>query len=408
MKSMDIAVIGAGASGMAAAITALEYGKSVVIYEANEMAGRKILATGNGKCNFTNEMIQENAYHTDDQDILKKILDQYTGSEIRKWFELHGMESKLKNGYCYPFSEQSSTVQEILLSSIEQKNGKIIYHAPINEINYQNGLFVIRHGSEQTAFHRCILACGSDAGNFIKPRDCSPYDCAENFGLSITSKLPALTKCICFENDFKILSGVRTDAELTVYENKTRLSSERGEVQFTSQGLSGIVFFQLSGLISEKKAQGCQIQVHLNFFPDFSSAQVFDLFEKRFQQISGKTIETFFLGLWNKKIMTALCRRAGLKITEQASHYKKEQLWNVFSLAEDFVVSVKQMASLEEAQVCRGGISLLEIRETLEAKKFSGLFICGELLNVDGICGGYNLHWAWASGITAGKNAANF
>lgn len=406
MKIMDIAVIGAGASGMAAAVTALEAGRKVILYEADETAGRKILATGNGRCNFTNELLSEDAYHTDGPLILRTILQKYTAEDIRSWFEKHGMLSKSRNGYCYPFSDQASTVREILLSAIEQYHGKIICSTPIREIRCQNGLFLIGRGQEQTAFHHCILACGSEAGGFMRIPGLSPYLCASQFGLSCTDRLPALTRCSCHENDFKILSGVRADARLTVSVDGKDLAGDRGEVQFTSQGLSGIVFFQLSGIVSEKISQGYHVQIHVDLCPDFSLLQLSGLLETRLAGIAGKSVETFFLGMWNQKITAALCRRAGLELKKQAADYSPAQLKSVLTYAKDCIFTVSQMASMKEAQVCRGGISLSEVNASLESLKYPGLFLCGELLNVDGICGGYNLHWAWASGITAGLGAS--
>lgn len=406
MRVMDVAVIGGGASGMAATIAALQSGKSVMLFEGNEKIGKKLLATGNGKCNFTHKNISSEYYHCNDKKVLDEIFSEFTTRNIVDWFQKLGMESKEKNGYYYPLSEQASTVLDVMQITIEEKKGVIVTQNPINELRIQNGLFILYKGKEKIAFRKCVLATGSFAGRFIKKQECDPYGCVRSLGLQMTKMYPSLTKGICVEKDIKLLSGVRAESVLSLYQDGRCIGSESGEVQFTAQGLSGIVFFQLSGHIAESIAEHKNMTIHMNIMPGTKKEEAYLILQKRYDVWKNRTIENFLIGIWNKKMTNFLCKRADLDCNALVYTYPLETIRGVIDLAYDVVFQIKAVATIEEAQVCRGGVSMTEINSDLSVKKIPGLFLCGELLNVDGICGGYNLHWAWASGIAAGRNAA--
>lgn len=405
MKRYDIVVIGGGASGMSAAITAGRAGRSVLLLEASDRVGRKILATGNGKCNFTHEQVSEASYQTDAPEMLAQVLQQIGTAQVLDFFQSLGMLSKEKNGYYYPQSETASTVLDLLRFALEQTGCRQLCDCyPVSLEKTADGDFSVHCAQGTFLTSKVILACGSPAGGFLQKRQPLPEQIAGQFGLSFRTNLPALTKCSCREDYFKLLAGVRADASLTLLEQNRRIRQETGEVQFTAQGLSGIPFFQLSGDVAQLLQNGKKPEICICFRPEIPDPELF--LKKRLDVFGERSIEAFFTGIWQKKITQALCRQAGVSLSARACDCDDHQLQQVISLSSRLSAHPVKMAAIEEAQVCRGGIALQEMNRGLECRKVPGLFCCGELLNVDGICGGYNLHWAWASGMIAGQSAS--
>ena len=416
MRIYDLAVIGGGASGMTAAITALEEGLSVVVYEGNDKVGRKLLATGNGKCNFSHQPISLSAYHSDNPEMVSHVLEHFDTEKIVSFFDSIGMLSKEKNGYLYPLSEQAATVLDLLRIRLKEKGAILRCNCgPLQIRQESNGTYQIIAQGQKDAFHAAILATGSRAGGFLQDQKMNPYEAAQKLGLTISPLYPSLTKGICKETFFKSLAGVRAEAEVALYTagrqstvQATFLQKETGEVQFTAQGLSGIVFFQLSGLAAEYLAHGKRVFAKVCFLPQLPPQKIEGFLAERLQRLPERTVEEFFTGLWNKKVMAVLCHQAGLVLTEKVQNYSYRQLQKVLTLSAELTTEILSIAPIQDAQVCRGGVSLQDVTQDLEAVKAPGVFLCGELLNVDGICGGYNLHWAWSSGIFAGRSAARY
>ncbi len=472
--SYKIVIIGGGASGMAAAIAALKENRKlagkVILLESNERVGKKILATGNGKCNFTHENISTDAYHTDDQEVLERILTEFPTEAALQFFERLGMLFKNKSGYYYPLTETASTVLDVLrlrmeelgcevkcnikVEQLEQKaDGRyLIKYYVRDEAAFQDGVKSSekdkRNGNRKSCrdIRNCIhtdcviLATGSKAGGFLQDREENPLRLAGSLGLQITPLYPALAKCICQESFdqksfYKGLAGVRAQAELSLYEEtgskacpeknggdrhsrRKLLRKERGELQLTKEGISGIVVFQLSGDIAEKLAEKKRIVVEINFLPDFPENDLEDWTGRRLIAFPKRSLEDFFLGVLHKKVLYACLQREGLKpsgdfLKAYPDDLEKEtssinKIMRVMKRAMHFTTEVTNVSDMKQAQVCRGGICLSQFNEQLECKILSGLFCCGEVLNVDGLCGGYNLHFAWASGYLAGKGAAKF
>lgn len=275
-----------------------------------------------------------------------------------------------------------------------------------------------------------ILATGSRAGGFLQDKKEDPLRIPKSLGLRSTALYPALTKCICREDYFyRQLAGVRTQAELSLYaecgtEGKkvwTLLRQERGELQLTKEGISGIPVFQLSGDIAQKLSEKKTVRVAINFLPDFPEDELETWLDKRLAMFSGRTLEEFFLGVLHKKILNVCLQAEGLpgsmKIPNAFAPERKGaslsarkramiMVFSVMKKAMHFSTEVTAVADMKQAQVCRGGLLFSQFTEKLECRAIPGLFACGEVLNVDGECGGYNLHFAWASGCIAGRKAA--
>lgn len=479
-RQYQVIVIGGGASGMAASIAALEEGTlqgakkergRVLLLESNDRVGKKILATGNGKCNFTHENVSEEHYNTDDRAVLKSVLAGFSTEDALCFFEKLGMLSREKNGYFYPLSETASTVLDVLRLRLSELRCDILCGVYVERIEKNREGFLVsfrEQGRQRQVFcGSVILAAGSKAGGFLQNKQEDPLRLPKSLGLHSTALYPALTKCICRETHYyRQLAGVRAQVNLSVYasngfeekqhlknkscaettmpgraDEKTEksekfgmelLKRESGELQLTKEGISGIAVFQLSGEIAQKLSEKKRVIVEINFLPDFQEDTLEDWAKRRLSLLPGRTLEEFFLGVLHKKVLGACLQAEGfsgtMKIPAADDHagpggmeagsgtgsairgdlVEKRAVMVVMSVmkrAMHFTTEVTAVSDMRQAQVCRGGLSLTQFNEKLECKKIPGLFACGEVLNVDGECGGYNLHFAWGSGILAGREA---
>lgn len=447
-RSYHIVVIGGGAAGMCAAIAAAEYfaenakgefssfSPGVLLLESNDRVGKKILATGNGKCNFTHADVEADRYHTGDRALLESVLKAFPTEAALGFFEGLGMLCREKNGYYYPLSETASTVLDVLRLRLSELGCETRCGVRVEGAQKAEHRFRVRF-SETASLHTVyadsvILATGSRAGGFLQDKTEDPLRIPKSLGLQSTALYPALTKCICREEHYyRQLAGVRTKAKLSLYvERKTEtgkgfalLRQEKGELQLTKEGISGIPVFQLSGDIAEELSRGKRVTVAVNFLPDFPEEQLEDWAQKRLAALPGRTLEEFFLGVFHKKILGVCLQAEGLRgsmrlpedspsETERTgkpelSARKRARIMvlSVMKRALHFSTEVTAVADMKQAQVCRGGLLLSQFNDDLECRKIPGIFACGELLNVDGECGGYNLHFAWASGHIAGRAA---
>lgn len=405
---MKIAVIGGGASGMMAAIAAAEEGATVYLYERNDRVGKKLLATGNGKCNFSNLMLTEDCYYGGDSKKRQDILNRFGPNQAVAFFKKAGMMVKDKGGYLYPASEQAATVLDIFRLQLREKGVQVFTGQDVTSVEQKKGRagFFVHTNLKTDSFDKVILACGSKAAPKTGS-DGSGYRLAKALGHSVIPVVSALVQLRCREEGLKAVAGVRQDAEVTLFLDGTEAGRERGEVQLTEYGISGIVTFQLSRLAAYGILQKKRVTVRVNFLPDYSEEDYKVFIKNRMKFQSGnRSMEEFFTGMLNKKLMLYFLKQAGLKAEQPVSSEKKEKMEKVFALCRQFSLTVTDTNSFEQAQVCAGGVPLCEVSSALESFVVKDLYLTGELLDVDGKCGGYNLQWAWASGYVAGKHAA--
>ena len=410
MGRIRVAVIGGGASGMMAAVSAAVCGAETDLYEKNDRVGKKLLATGNGKCNFSNRKADENCYFGSDPRKREKVLTDFDTERTVAFFEKAGMLVKDKNGYLYPRSEQASTVLDILRMQLAEHNVRIFTESPVLSVEriHNGGTgFLVKTAQSQRKYDRVIVTCGGAAA----PKTGSNgdgYRLAKKLGHSVAPTVPALVQLKCREPGLKAVAGVREEALLTLYADGKKLASESGELQLTEYGISGIVTFQLSRTAAYALREKKRVTVTVDSLPQTEDTAYEEFVKQRIAWAgrTGKTVEECFTGMLNKKLMGFFCKTADVKLTNMVNEEEPWKLRKVFTLCRRWTLAVQEPNSFENAQVTAGGVPLTEVTEHLESVKVPGLYFAGEVLDVDGKCGGYNLQWAWASGYTAGCYAA--
>lgn len=401
-----VVIVGGGASGMLAAIMAARNGAKVVILEHKDRIGKKILSTGNGRCNFTNTLQTPECYRSTDSAFPWKVLSQFPALDTIAFFQKLGIYSKNRNGYLYPYSDQASAVLDALRLELESLKVEIQTETEVMEIRPVKHGFTIRTSKGKVSADRVILSTGSKAAPKTGS-DGSGYGLAKSLGHHLTPVVPALVQLRCKESFYKSISGVRLQGTVTLLNGSKEVASDTGEIQITDYGVSGIPVFQISRYAALGLYYKEPVSVRINFMPDFSAEQFQAFLENRIQMHPNCSMEHFFIGLFHKKMSAFFLRLANISPAKQAGALTKTERAKLLNTIQHFETVVEATNSYEKAQICAGGLSTDEIDpDTLESRLIDGLYFAGELLDVDGICGGYNLQWAWSSGYVAGKHAA--
>ena len=403
-----VAVIGGGASGMMAAITAAQEGAHVLLLEHKDRVGKKILSTGNGRCNFTNIHQEPICYRSENPLFPWGIICQFGSQETVSFFLKLGVYSKNRNGYLYPNSGQASSVLDVLRMELARLEVEVRTGVECQEIVRGKKHLSIRTGQGMVRADAVILCAGSRAMP-SSGSDGSGYDIAEKMGHRILPVLPALVQLRCREEFFKSIAGVRAEGTVSVFADGQCLARDTGEIQLTAYGISGIPVFQVSRYVSQALHQKEKVTAVLDFMPDFAPEQLQAFLRARIQAQPEKTAEQFLIGLFHKKLSDLWIRLLKLPRNRRACELTEEEITALGSMVKDFRVTVTSANAYEQAQVCCGGVDTAGINpDTLESQYVPGVFFAGEILDVDGMCGGYNLQWAWSSGYVAGKAACRF
>lgn len=400
-----IIIIGGGASGMAAGVMAARAGADVVILEQKERLGKKILSTGNGKCNFTNTNMKASYFRGEDTSIVSKVLEQFGAEDTVRFFQELGIVPKNRQGYLYPKSEQAAAVADVLIMELKRLHVEIRLSTKVLGIEKRRD-FLVKTSEGNLRGDAVILATGGKASPALGS-DGSGYAFAKSFGHSISPVVPALVQLHGKGTFFKNVAGVRVNAEVSIYVDGRRLAYDTGELQLTNYGISGIPVFQVSryaALALQEKAVPTAV---LDFMPEYSVESLCSFFENRKELNPVKTAEEFLVGMFNKKLIPILLRASGIRGNIPVKNLEEPQLKRLASKCKTFEVEITAANPFEQAQVCAGGVRTSEIHDTtMESRIVENLYITGELLDIDGICGGYNLQWAWSTGVLAGKSAA--
>ena len=403
-----ILVIGGGAAGMAAAITAARENPSirVTIVERMDRVGKKILATGNGRCNLTNMGASFAHFYSSDKGTLKRALEGMTPAVVLDFFTSLGLLcQEEEEGRVYPYCKQASMVLDVLLHALERLNITVRCGCTVTGIGRNKGKYAVKTADSQTmTADAVILTCGGRAAPKLGS-DGSGYTLVKALGHSCTALYPALVAFKCDMNGLGGLKGIRAEAGLTLLAGDHLLGKEVGEVQFTEYGLSGIPAMQLSGRLSRlRKGERCTALVDL--FPDWDHEALFRNLKAR--QKTQDTLETLLLGTVHKRLAYAVLKSAGLQpLSRSAASLNNGELHRLVDTLKAWPFPVTGTQGWDNAQVTGGGVPLGEMDiATMASKLQPGLYLAGEVLDVAGDCGGFNLHWAWCSGIRAGKAAA--
>lgn len=422
MADCKVIVIGGGASGLVAAVSAAQKGADVTILEHKDRVGKKILMTGNGKCNLTNVSDFHGKYFSSDEKSLEKIynaLDYFGSDKTIDFFENIGLYTKEKrDGGIYPLSEQASCVLDVLRTECRHNNVNILTDCEIVGIETsKEGITVrfdqcvyeekatsknkrvvrqlVKQEKRVLVFDKLILATGGKAAS-VSGSDGSGYKIARDFGHNIIEPLPALVQLKCDGDFFKSIAGVRVQANLELFVDGKFETQEQGELQVTDYGISGIPVFQFSRIVSKAIFEGKNCKVKINFIPEMQKIPDLNKFKY-------KTVDEFLSGFVNKKISNLICRRNDISLNSTIEMVGKDKVTKCINQLKEFIVLVTETNSFDNAQVCSGGVPLLEVSDSFESLKTPNIYIVGELLDCDAICGGYNLQWAWSTGIIAGR-----
>ena len=407
-----VAVVGGGAAGMMAAVQAAYAGARVTVYERNDRVGKKILSTGNGKCNFSNEDMRAACYYGSGAGYVDGFYKQFGVAETKTFFRELGMRIKDRNGYLYPASEQAATVLDVLRYEMERLGIEICAGCRVTGIDGPGNpgcrltLETETAAYKKRTYDAVILACGGRA----VPKtgaDGTGLAMAKRLGHRIVPTVPALTALRCRETFWKQVAGVRCEARLMLYIDGNGVSSVQGELQLTDYGISGIPVFQFSRIAAYALQEGRTVTVKIDLMPEPGAADTQEAFwAQRWERQKGQSMEQFVTGTVNKKVGLLLLKLAGIRETETVCEIEGARRRKLEQLFHAFEVTVKGTNSFEQAQVCAGGVDFAEVTDRLESVRRPGLFFAGEMLDIDGICGGYNLQWAWSSGAVAGRAAA--
>ena len=424
MRPVRVAVIGGGASGCMAAITAAQAGADVHIFEKNEKPGKKLYATGNGRCNLTNLHMDDSCYHTRTADkngssLIHSAIERYSPADQIRFFADLGVPVYDRDGYVYPRTNQAQTVVRALEKRIAALGIRVHTDCPVRKIRRsQQGtkaddavFYVDCNDREARAFDTVILCTGGMAGPQYGTTG-DGYRLAASFSHKISTPLPALTALECKGQFLKRAAGVRCRAAVTLYtgndKKQIREGREEGEVQMTDYGISGIPVMQISGMAARLLESKQRVFVQIDFLPEFSDSAFSDEIERRMREDRSQMLGDLFLGLVHKKILDLLLAEKGLQAEMKARRIDDAGIRQILQSMREYTLEVIQVKSFKQAQVTSGGILLEDTDADFQSRLQPGLFFAGEVLDVDGRCGGYNLQWAFATGYIAGLAAAHY
>lgn len=406
----SVVIIGGGAAGILAAIFAKRKGADVILLEKNDRIGKKILATGNGRCNYTNMNIEAECYSGENPKFVYPALTSFNVYETINFFEELGVAHKIEEaGKVFPRSDQASSVLDCLRYEIDDLAIKVITNADVTSIRKSASKFEVnvKDGPIYKA-DRVILATGGKAMP-SSGSDGSGYELAKKFGHTVTDLLPGLVQLQLSGDFFKQIQGVKFKGTAELLSKNKTLYSDQGDILFTSYGISGPPILQLSRKAAELVNKNEEAVVKVKILDSMTREEVSAYLLKRIEDQPRKTIEFSLVGLINKRLIPVILREIGIKdINRSVSNLTKAEREKLTDILLDWRFPVTGTRTWQDAQVTAGGINSNEIKpKTLESKLVEGLYFAGEILDIDGQCGGYNLQWAWSSGFLASINASH-
>ncbi len=399
---MIIGIIGGGASGMAAALAAAEgTANQIILLERQARVGRKLQATGNGRCNLSNLHAAQGGYHGENARFSDWAIDSFGPEATRSWFWQLGLFTVTEDsGRVYPYSDQANSVVDVLRFALEKPNITVKLSFEVEKVKKTEGGFRVSSREETVVCDRLIIACGGLAGTKLGG-SMSGYKLLRSFGHSCTRLRPALVQLKTGWGGVAGLKGVRANCHAAIVHDGAVTAESTGELQFTEYGLSGPVIFEIS---RDACQGGGQWLCRLDFLPDISKEDLkTELLRRKTTNLPASELLT---GILHNRLGRVLTQAAGIAQSRAIAELTDEDLTKAVRAVKGFEVPLTEPMGMDCAQVTAGGITTGEFHErTMESRLVPGLYACGEVLDIDGDCGGYNLQWAWSSGRLAGQNA---
>lgn len=405
----DVCIVGGGVAGLSAAITiaASDSDKDIIIIEKNKKPAKKLYATGNGRCNITNtDMNIRERYHSSDSGydvFIKAVMGDNPYESVLSFVHSLGITTYNRDGYIYPASRQASAVAWAMLDMLKCLDVTVWCGTECTGITKRDGYFVISAGDHCIQAERVILACGGRSYASLGGSR-SGYKLAWSLGENIISQRPALCGLV-LDNTQNTLAGVRVAADISLIdETHTIIKREKGELQYTDYGLSGIAVFNLSSIVGDMLTKNIRPIISINFLSHTDIADIVTLFENLRAKNNTRTILGFLNGFVNDRIAASVLQQLGIDNKLSIAYIDRKRLNSIISSLTDMCYEVKDLNGYEQAQVTAGGVDIAGINPaSMESLSTRGLYIAGELLDIDGCCGGYNITFAILSGVRAGE-----
>ena len=433
MKKYDTIIVGGGPSGTTAALQCARGGQRVLLMDRCDRIGKKILVTGNGKCNLTNFRQSPDCYRSETPEAAAAVLSAFGQEDAMELFRSLGILTRDRDGYVYPYNEQAASVRAAFESAVLNRDGlEVLTETTVTGIRrikdgFQVSAEAYSAGKKGNApgrqfFCRSLLIATGGLAGVKLGCDGSGYGWAKALGHHIIPPLPALTALKSSAPFLKKLSGVRNQAAITLQVDGRKVCRERGELQWTDYGISGVAIFQISRFAILALEEGKAVQLSLDFMPEYSVGEVESLLHSGLEACPYKSFEELLGGILPAKLVPVVLREASRQAKTQplsggASSAGAIQIRHggafdsdfqrLAAVIKGFSLRISGYMGYEKAQVTRGGVDMTEVTENLESRICPGLFFAGEVLDVDGTCGGYNLQWAFSSGSVAGEAAWN-
>jgi predicted Rossmann fold flavoprotein len=399
---MRIGIIGGGASGMAAALAAAENPNvQVLLLERQARLGKKLLATGNGRCNLTNLHANDRGYHGNDAGFAQYAISAFKPQETLAWFRTLGLFTVAEeSGKVYPYSDQANSVVDCLRFALEKPNITVYTGCEVAKIKRSGGGFLLETAEESIFCDKVIVACGGLAGTKLGG-SMAGYKLLSKLGHHSTRLRPALVQLKSSWGGVVGLKGVRTNCRAEILHDGQVFAASCGELQFTEYGISGPVIFEISRDVCQGNGQWL---CRLDFLPEVEEqALLHELQRRRGTNLSAEELLT---GILHNRLGRVLTKAAGIAPNREMKQLGDTELLAVCQSVKSFELELTEPLGMDSAQVTAGGILTEEFdSQTMESRLIPGLYACGEILDIDGDCGGYNLQWAWSSGRLAGLSA---
>ena len=399
---MTVTVIGAGASGMAAALSARQAGHDVILLERQARAGRKLMASGNGRCNLTNMNASKGGYHGSEPGFIRPALAEFSPQAMREYFRSLGLLTvEEPDGRVYPLSNSANSVVDVLRYALGAAGVELRVSASAKKIRRASSAFVVVTDEGELRSDAVIVACGGMAGEKLGGVK-DGYELLKALGHSRTTLHPALVQITTGTGYPRSLKGVKADCELLLREGRRELAKSSGELLFTENGVSGPAAFDLSRAVST--AGDRQMELDIDLLRDYDGGEVYSMLCDRRKAAPELQVGELFTGALHNRLGRMIVKYAELDANAPLSELNDKDIARAVESCKRFTLPVRGTESFKDAQVTVGGIKTSEFDpKTLESRIVPGIFACGEVLDVDGDCGGYNLQWAWASGRLAGR-----